>query len=167
MTVPSPDLRIRTLTPSVPVDPPLLDAIARFLHHALGRYGDPLDDIRKAMAYALNPDNRAGQGGFILVARDGDEHILGATVVNDTGMAGYIPEHILVYIAVDPSARGQGLGRRMMETALSTARGAVALHVEPDNPARRLYEHLGFTSKYLEMRFQRLPSAEAATETDA
>ena len=28
----------------------------------------------------------------------------------------------------------------------------VALHVEPDNPAKKLYERLGFTNKYLEMR---------------
>jgi ribosomal protein S18 acetylase RimI-like enzyme len=31
-------------------------------------------------------------------------------------------------------------------------RGNIALHVEPDNPAKILYEKLGFTNKYLEMR---------------
>jgi ribosomal protein S18 acetylase RimI-like enzyme len=39
----------------------------------------------------------------------------------------------------------------MME-AINTAKGNIALHVEPENPARYLYEKLGFTNKYLEMR---------------
>ncbi len=33
--------------------------------------------------------------------------------------------------------------------------GDIALHVEPDNPARFLYEKYGFTNKYLEMRYKR------------
>jgi ribosomal protein S18 acetylase RimI-like enzyme len=36
--------------------------------------------------------------------------------------------------------------------AISIAEGNIALHVEPDNPAKGLYEKLGFTNKYLEMR---------------
>jgi len=40
-----------------------------------------------------------------------------------------------------------------METAISTAVGSIALHVEPNNPAKGLYEKLGFTNKYLEMRY--------------
>ncbi|HNR54357.1 MAG TPA: GNAT family N-acetyltransferase, partial [Flavobacteriales bacterium] len=66
-----------------------------------------------------------------------------------------IPENILVYIAVDRSSRGKGVGRRLMQAALDKARGSIALHVEPDNPARKLYEALGFTNKYLEMRLHR------------
>jgi ribosomal protein S18 acetylase RimI-like enzyme len=36
--------------------------------------------------------------------------------------------------------------------AISISEGNIALHVEPDNPAKILYEKLGFTNKYLEMR---------------
>ncbi|MCB0812573.1 MAG: GNAT family N-acetyltransferase, partial [Flavobacteriales bacterium] len=56
------------------------------------------------------------------------------------------------YIAVDRSQRGQGVGKRLMQEAISTASGGIALHVEPENPAKLLYESLGFTNKYLEMR---------------
>jgi RimJ/RimL family protein N-acetyltransferase len=51
---------------------------------------------------------------------------------------------------VEPSHRGQGLGRALLEAALSRARGidglsAVHLAVNEANPvARRLYESLGF-----------------------
>jgi ribosomal protein S18 acetylase RimI-like enzyme len=71
-------------------------------------------------------------------------------------MGGYIPEHILVYIAVDGRMRGKGVGKALMEEAILKTPGDIALHVEPHNPARRLYERLGFESKYLEMRFSQL-----------
>jgi len=51
--------------------------------------------------------------------------------------------------------RGQGVGKQLMEAALEEAHGNVALHVEPHNPAKRLYERIGFTNKYLEMRYEK------------
>ncbi|MEA1899074.1 MAG: GNAT family N-acetyltransferase, partial [Bacteroidota bacterium] len=32
--------------------------------------------------------------------------------------------------------------------------GNIKLHVEYDNPAKRLYERIGFTTKYAEMRYE-------------
>ena len=93
------------------------------------------------------------RGGFVLLARE-DNEIAGAVVMNKTGMESYIPENILVYIAVHKNHRGKGLGKELMQRAIATAKGSIALHVEPNNPAKRLYERLGFTNKYLEMRLQ-------------
>lgn len=126
------------------------DRIAHFLEEHLDQFGDRKEDILKCLAYALDSQ----RGGFAVVAAEGDA-IQGAVVVNETGMSGYIPENILVYVAVDRTLRGKGVGRRLMQEALSKADGAIALHVEPDNPARKLYESLGFTNKYLEMRLHR------------
>lgn len=123
--------------------------IADFLFEHLGKFGDPKPDIMKCLDYALGSGPHPG--GFVVLARE-NERILGALVMNKTGMAGYIPENILVYIAVDASQRGKGIGREIMKLGINVADGAVALHVEPDNPARKLYERLGFTNKYLEMR---------------
>ena len=81
-----------------------------------------------------------------------DGKIIGAVVMNKTGMEGYIPENILVYIAVHEEARGKGVGKKLMKAATERAEGAVALHVEPENPAVHLYKKMGFTNKYLEMR---------------
>ena len=91
-------------------------------------------------------------GGFVLIGIM-DDKIVGSVVVNKTGMSGYIPENILVYIATHRDYRGQGIGKQLMKKALDIADGNVALHVEPDNPARFLYEKVGMTSKYIEMRY--------------
>ena len=82
---------------------------------------------------------------------DGDV-MVGAVVVNKTGMQRYIPENILVYIATHNQYRGRGIGKKLMQETIKVCDGAIALHCEPDNPAKYLYEKLGFTSKYLEMR---------------
>lgn len=126
--------------------------IADFLFEHLDEYGDTHADIMKCLDYALS--NYPHQGGFVLLARE-DQDIAGAVVMNQTGMEGYIPENILVYIAVHKSYRGKGVGKELMQKAVNLAKGNVALHVEPDNPARKLYEKLGFTSKYLEMRLNK------------
>jgi len=124
--------------------------IADFLFLHLGKYGDPKDDIMKCLDYALDQSMHAG--GFVVMARE-EGKIMGALIMNKTGMSGYIPENILVYIAVDADQRGKGIGGKIMELAMKMANGSVALHVEPDNPAKNLYERIGFTNKYLEMRF--------------
>ena len=142
-------LDIKTYTPTDKPSSSEKNAIAEFLFKSLEQYGDPKEDILKCMDYALKESSSIG--GFICVAYL-DKEIVGATIINQTGMKDYIPENILVYIATDAEKRGQGIGRQLMEKAIATANGNIALHVEPDNPAKKLYEKLGFTNKYLEMR---------------
>jgi len=42
-----------------------------------------------------------------------------------------------------------------MQKAIELSKGSIALHVEPDNPAKFLYENLGFENRYLEMRLKK------------
>lgn len=123
--------------------------IADFLFHQLEQYGDKKHAIVKCIGYAYG--DRPGQDGFVLVAHQKSE-ILGAVIMNQTNMGDYIPDNILVYIAVHAKTRGLGIGKELMKQVIKLSRGDIALHVEPDNPARYLYEKLGFTNKYLEMR---------------
>lgn len=132
------------------------ESIIKFLHGHLEEYGDSLADIQKSIDFALRVSNpgltSASLGGYVLVAYDNKE-IVGAVVVNRTGMSGYIPENILVYIAVHKEHRGKGLGKSLMEKAIDITKDDIALHVEPDNPAVSLYKKVGFENKYLEMRY--------------
>ncbi len=124
--------------------------IAEFLFTHLEQYGDKTEDILQCIGYVMNPS----KGGTILVGIDQNK-IVGVVILNNTGMKDYIPENILVYIAVDHSQRGKGYGKQLMQKAIDSTIGSIALHVEPDNPALHLYEKLGFTNKYLEMRLTR------------
>lgn len=128
--------------------------LVEFLFNHLDQYGDPKEHILSCLEYATM-ESPVAFGGFALVIKEKEE-ILGVTIINKTGMSGYIPENILVYIAVHEKTRGKGIGKALMEKAIDLAEGDIALHVEPDNPAKRLYEKLGFTNKYLEMRLSRL-----------
>lgn len=128
------------------------DDIADFLHSHLDEYGDSREAILKCIAYAYA--DGPGQDGFILVAHSADE-ILGVVIINKTNMSGYIPENILVYIAVHEKTRGKGVGKALMKKIIDNTEGDIALHVEADNPAKFLYEKFGFTNKYLEMRLSK------------
>jgi ribosomal protein S18 acetylase RimI-like enzyme len=125
--------------------------IIDFLFEHLDEYGDPREDIAKAVGFSL--EEYTSFGGFVLEAREGNQ-VVGAVVVNKTGMKGYIPDNILVYIAMHKDYRGKGIGKMLMQKALDEAQGDVALHVEHNNPARFLYEKVGFKNPYLEMRYK-------------
>lgn len=149
--------------------PPWADraALARFLHHTMSPWQDTEADIHRALDYCFS--EAEGKGGFaLLAARLG--RLAGAVVILRTGMGGYVPAHLLLFVSVDPELRGRGIGRRLIEAALARCDGAVKLHVEYDNPARRLYERVGFRSKYAEMRWEPPPGgprAAAAATTAA
>lgn len=122
-----------------------------FLFTHLDRFGDPKKDIQKCLDYAFS--NEKSEGGFALAAFY-DKKLVGALIMNKTGMGDYIPDWILVYVAVDASYRGQGFGKKIVEESFKHCDGNVKLHVEYDNPAKRLYERIGFTTKYAEMRYK-------------
>ena len=124
------------------------DEVVDFLYTHLEQYGDEKKDIRACIQYALNPE----KGGFVTLGMV-DGKLAGVVIINHTGMKGFIPSNILVYIAVDASYRGQGIGKQLVQKVIEKTEGGIALHVEPDNPAKKLYERLGFTNKYLEMRY--------------
>ena len=79
-----------------------------------------------------------------LVILDGGEPI-GRLYVHESA-----DQLMLMDIALLPEHRGQGIGARLVEALLARARARdvpVTLHVEAENPARRLYERLGFVDE--------------------
>lgn len=128
------------------------EQIVDFLYSNLEQYGDSKTAIEKAINYSLGENN--SNGGFTMLLYN-NQILKGVVVVNQTGMGGYIPENILVYIATHKNHRGEGLGKKLMQKVISETDGDIALHVEANNPAIKLYEKFGFTNPYLEMRLKK------------
>lgn len=134
------------------ITPFTIERVTNFLFAHLEQYGDSKSAIRKAINYAAK--ERTGLGGYIFTIEDNND-IVGAVVINKTGMDEYIPENILVYIATHKDYRGKGIGKKLMQYTIDNCKGDIALHVEKDNPARFLFEKLGYTNPYIEMRLKR------------
>ena len=84
---------------------------------------------------------------FLIITRD--EAPVGRLYIDRGG----VREIRLVDIILLPTLTGQGIGsaivRALLDEAARTAR-FVGLHVESDNPARRLYRRLGFADRGLD-----------------
>ena|SRR5256885_4022849 len=85
-----------------------------------------------------------GDGQFLMIEEDG--RAIGRLLLHRT------PEEIRVIdISLMPEHRGRGIGTRLLRDVLAegeASRRRVSIHVEHFNPAKRLYERLGF--RYVE-----------------
>ena len=135
---------------AAPRDEPLLEAM---LELAMGwrERGAPPPVASELTDLYVAGFGRPGDGGAVA------EEVKGGRVgaawfrIFDPNRPGYgfvaadVPE---LSLAVVPEHRRRGLGRDLVEHALRQAKEAghreVSLSVEPDNPALRLYERLGF-----------------------
>ncbi len=127
-----------------------LEALAAFFHEKMKPYHDTLEDVARGLEYVFDPL----RGGFLVLATR-DRAPVGGLVMLRTHMCGYVPPNLLLFLAVEPTLRGRGLGGRLIGLAAARCEGDIKLHVEPENPAARLYRRAGFETKYLEMRWSR------------
>lgn len=129
-----------------------INRIANFLYTYSGDFRDPKSAIKKSILYAAK--EISGLGGYVFIKEVKNE-ILGAIVVNKTGMNEYLSENILVYIAVKEEERGKGIGRELLKHTKKYCRGDIAIHIKTNNPAIELFKKQGFKSRNIEMRFTR------------
>ena len=133
-----------------------LPIVHRVLYLAIGwdePEGLPPQEVamqHPALAMYFEGWGRAGDGGCVATV---DAQFAGAAyyrlfteeVHGDGYIAPDVPE---IAIAVEAPYRGLGIGKRLMESLAETARrdGAdrLSLSVHRPNPARRLYERLGY-----------------------
>jgi ribosomal protein S18 acetylase RimI-like enzyme len=117
-------------------------------HGADEGLGGP-DDLRAVPDLARYVAGWGRPGDHGLVGALGDGPPAGAAWLRlMTGYAHVDDATPELAVGVAPAARGSGLGTALLARLLDDARRrhpAVSLSVRSDNPARRLYERLGFT----------------------
>ena len=122
--------------------------IGQLLHDFNREFDEPTPEPA-ALAERLRQLIDAGDTA-VLLAGDGPDGLAVLrfrAAIWSSGAECYLAE---LYVA--PASRGRGLGRALMEAALSEARarGADTMDIgvdEPDLAARRLYESLGFSNR--------------------
>jgi len=125
---------------------------AAHAHDEPGRRPEDLLADPKLAAYVTGFGQRPGADLGVIAEIDGGP--IGAAWVRvlagDARAYGWVDDAIPeLAIAVLPGVVASGVGTRMLTELIDRARGlfpGVSLSVRSDNPARRLYERLGFTS---------------------
>ena len=114
--------------------------------------GDPfVPTWKRYLTSMADAAGRAADGGVVLVAVDHGQVVGTATLYLDDGSEQWRPgDAMFRFLAVDPAARGRGVGRALFEACLARARAAgkrrMALHTtEWMTTARAMYERAGFS----------------------
>tara|TARA_R110002050_G_scaffold74772_6_gene160350 strand:+ start:123925 stop:124362 length:438 start_codon:yes stop_codon:yes gene_type:complete len=129
-----------------------INRITNFLYDNSGEFGDTKTAIRKSIMYAAK--EVPGLGGYVFVMEYRSE-ILGAIVVNRTGMNEYLSENIMVYVAVKQGFRKKGIAKKLIDYTIKYCKGDIAIHINKNNPVVKLFEKQGFKSRNIEMRLER------------
>lgn len=160
-----------TIRPAVPAD---LTAIGR-LGALLVRMHHDLDPER---FIAATPQTEQGYASFlgtqleepsvVVLVAERDGQVLGYTYAGIEGrdyMSLRGPAGVLYDIVVDPTHRGHGVGRMLLEATMAAleARGAprfVLSTAERNESAQRLFARAGFRRTMIEMTRERRPDGE-------
>ncbi len=140
-----------------PLNPQDEHFLWEMLYHAIyvpeGHEAPPRSILEepKLAHYVSQWGQRSGDLGLVAVIQDTDQPVGAAWLRlfsrRNPGY-GFVDDHTPeLSIAVLPDYRRQGLGSLLLTTLLEASRqkfAAVSLSVSSDNPARRLYQRLGF-----------------------
>jgi ribosomal protein S18 acetylase RimI-like enzyme len=130
-----------------------INRITKFLHQHLENSDDSLSAIRKSLLYSAK--EIPSLGGYVFVMEE-KEIIIGATVINKTGMSGYQSENLLAYVAVHKDYRNKGIATKLIDKAIPYCNGNITLHINKENNAINLFEKKGFTSEKIQMTLHKI-----------
>jgi ribosomal protein S18 acetylase RimI-like enzyme len=122
--------------------------VARLLHQFNTEFSEPVPDVE----FLTERFRQLLGQGEVMVLLGGEEPAGLAVLRFRPSFYSDGPEAYLQELYVTPTRRGQGLGRALLEAALSLARERGADHIdlgtsEDDAAARALYESCGFTNR--------------------
>lgn len=130
-----------------------INRITNFLHKHLEDSDESANAIRKSLLYSAK--EIPGLGGYVFVMEEKDI-IIGATVINKTGMSEYQSENLLAYVAVHKEHRNKGIATKLIEKAIPYCTGNITLNINKENNAINLFEKKGFTSEKIQMTLDKI-----------
>lgn len=130
-----------------------INRITKFLHQHLENSDDTASAIRKSLLYSAK--EIPSLGGYVFVMEE-EDIIIGATVINKTGMSGYQSENLLAYVAVHKEHRNKGVATQLIDKAIPYCNGNITLHINKENNAINLFEKKGFTSNKIQMTLHKI-----------
>ena len=125
----------------------------------------PLSEDQKAGLLSMQFNAQRAQYSMSYPHAENDIILFGEVPIGKQIINRGDSEFTLVDIALLPANRGVGIGTHLIEALLAEAESAgkpVALHVWHSNPAKKLYERMGFVADnhddvYCEMRWSPTP----------
>lgn len=129
-----------------------INRITKFLHEHLEDCKEPKNAIYKSLLYAAK--EIPSLGGYAFVMKKNDE-IIGAAVINKTGMSQYQSENLMTYLAVHKNYRNQGYATQLINKAVNYCNGNITLNIKKENNAIKLFEKNGFESMKIEMTLRK------------
>jgi ribosomal protein S18 acetylase RimI-like enzyme len=131
----------------------VIDRITNFLQLHLVDCTDNKKAIRQSLLYAAK--EITSLGGYTFITKE-EGIIVGAIVINKTGMKDYQSENLLVYLAVHKDFREQGIATKLLEEAIRYCDGNITLQINKENnDAIKVFEKNGFTSKKIQMTLRK------------
>ena len=125
-----------------------INKISNFLHEHLEGCKEDKSAIRKSLLYAAKETSNLGGYTFLLEEK---ENIIGAIVINKTGMSEYQSENLITYLAVHKDFREQKIATKLIKEAANYCNGNLSLNINKDNDAIELFKKNGFVSKKIQM----------------
>lgn len=118
------------------------DRIIRFLSEEIENSSQ--SSIRKAIDFASRES--ASLGGIIITIQDKNQQIIGAGIMNKTGMSEYFPENLLVYLVIKKSHRRKGLGTQIIQRMQQLCKGEMAALTFNSSSAISFYAKQGINT---------------------
>ncbi len=125
-----------------------INRITKFLYEHLKEPKDNKSAIRKSLLYAAKEIPSLGGYAFVMEEKD---KILGALVINKTGMSEYQSENLLVYLAVHKDHRNKGIATKLLNEAIRYCNGNITLTIQKESNAISLFKKIGFDSNKIQM----------------
>ena len=107
--------------------------------------------IPRALQYAAK--ERPGFGGLIVTAEEAKE-IIAVVVLNKTGFEGYLPENLVVSIAVHQDHKDQGVYRKIVDYVVNYCCGDVGVQLKESNPLVHFFKSQGFKNNYIQLNLK-------------